>query len=544
MENKMQTTSKTSLNEIKLSKFTEALLLTIKSIKPKTRPDDFSKLTVSQTVSFVALAYERVRNVMEFREEHLVLRAAIERILKRRLSLNPQGKDESENLLRELLWARYFDNGSLGNDDIKKIQALIDRYVLLRQLLVSGRNSDTQKYLAQFLMDLVTSEIEETLKPEGTTKSVSNSFYIYQVLRKKIKLEGLAEEQKDAYFLAAIEKAYRKSDTAYQHYHLFITFYKRLLDYRLEELQAMSTSLPEIFHKIDNIITNPYVDNLSKYVKKQMPPFTILFDILRRKLSQVDAILKDKAKLWSEVDYTCRQKYQQLGSRLRNLAIKAFIYIFITKMLLAIILEYPASLYLYGEVNTIAIIINSIFPPILMAVIVLLFRLPGEENTKNIYTRIIEIVDADKSFETQIAYVPRKLRIKKPILIFGFTVFYSLTFLITFLLIYEGLRLLSFNLISVAIFIFFVSVVTFFSYRIKQIVNEFRLQEKEGVLTPVIDFFFMPVLSLGKFFSTEISRLNFFIFIFDFLIEAPFKLVFEVVEEWISFVRQRKEEIV
>ena len=544
MENKMQTTSKTSLNEIKLSKFTEALLLTIKSIKPKTRPDDFSKLTVSQTVSFVALAYERVRNVMEFREEHLVLRAAIERILKRRLSLNPQGKDESENLLRELLWARYFDNGSLGNDDIKKIQALIDRYVLLRQLLVSGRNSDTQKYLAQFLMDLVTSEIEETLKPEGTTKSVSNSFYIYQVLRKKIKLEGLAEEQKDAYFLAAIEKAYRKSDTAYQHYHLFITFYKRLLDYRLEELQAMSTSLPEIFHKIDNIITNPYVDNLSKYVKKQMPPFTILFDILRRKLSQVDAILKDKAKLWSEVDYTCRQKYQQLGSRLRNLAIKAFIYIFITKMLLAIILEYPASLYLYGEVNTIAIIINSIFPPILMAVIVLLFRLPGEENTKNIYTRIIEIVDADKSFETQIAYVPRKLRIKKPILIFGFTVFYSLTFLITFLLIYEGLRLLSFNLISVAIFIFFVSVVTFFSYRIKQIVNEFRLQEKEGVLTPVIDFFFMPVLSWGKFFSTEISRLNFFIFIFDFLIEAPFKLVFEVVEEWISFVRQRKEEIV
>lgn len=540
----MQTTSKTSQNEIKLSKFTEALFLTIKSIKPKTRPDDFSKLTVSQTVSFVALAYERVRNVMEFREEHLVLRAAIERILKRRLSLNPQGKDESENLLRELLWARYFDNGSLGSEDIKKVQAIIDRYVLLRQLLVSGRNSDTQKYLAQFLMDLVTSEIEETLKPEGTAKSVSYSFYIYQVLRKKIKLEGLAEQQKDAYFLAAIEKAYRKSDTAYQHYHLFVTFYKRLLDYKLEELQAMSTSLPEIFHKIDTIISNPYVDNLSKYVKKQMPPFTILFDILKRKLPQVDAILKDKAKLWSEVDYTCRQKYQQLGSRLRNLAIKAFIYIFITKMLLAIILEYPASLYVYGEVNTIAIIINSIFPPILMAIIVLLFRLPGEENTKNIYARIIEIVDADKSFETQIAYVPRKSRIKKPLLIFGFTVFYSLTFLVTFLLIYEGLRLLSFNLISVAIFIFFVSVVSFFSYRIKQIVNEFRLQEKESVLTPVVDFFFMPILSLGKFFSTEIARLNFFIFIFDFLIEAPFKLVFEVVEEWISFVRQRKEEIV
>ena len=122
--------------------------------------------------------------------------------------------------------------------------------------------------------------------------------------------------------------------------------------------------------------------------------------------------------------------------------------------------------------------------------------------------------------------------------------FYSLTFIITLLIIYELLTLLKFNMISQAIFIFFVSVVTFFSYRIKQIVNEYHLKEKESVLAPIGDFFFMPILSIGKFFSQEIARLNFFIFIFDFLIEAPFKLVFEVVEEWISFVRQRKEEII
>jgi len=74
--------------------------------------------------------------------------------------------------------------------------------------------------------------------------------------------------------------------------------------------------------------------------------------------------------------------------------------------------------------------------------------------------------------------------------------------------------------------------------------NEFRLKERETILTPFTDFFFMPILSIGKFLSTEIAKINFFIFIFDFLIEAPFKLVFEIVEEWISFVRQRKDEIV
>ena len=94
------------------------------------------------------------------------------------------------------------------------------------------------------------------------------------------------------------------------------------------------------------------------------------------------------------------------------------------------------------------------------------------------------------------------------------------------------------------IFLFFVSVVTFFSYRIRQIVRELRLDDKESMLTPLVDFFFMPILSLGKFFSQEIAKLNFFIFVFDFLIEAPFKMIFEIVEEWISFVRKRKEEIV
>ena len=275
-----------------------------------------------------------------------------------------------------------------------------------------------------------------------------------------------------------------------------------------------------------------------------MPPFLILLEILKTKPKEAVNILQNRNKLWSEVEYTCRQKYQQIGQRLKNLAIKAFVYIFLTKMILVLILEYPASLYFYNEVNISAIVINSIVPPLLMAFIVLFFRLPGEENTRNIFQRIIDIINIDKSFETQIAYVPKKPKIRRPVLILGFTIFYSFTFIITLMLIYELLLLLNFNLISQVIFIFFVSVVTFFSYRIKQIVNEYRLQEKESILAPLADFFFMPILSLGKFFSQEIAKLNFFIFIFDFLIEAPFKLVFEVVEEWISFVRQRKEEIV
>lgn len=537
-------TAKNDSNVIVLSRYTQALLDTFKTAKKRIRPDDMSALSVSQTVSFFALVYERVRNAVEYREDHLILRAAIERISKRRFSLNPDGHGEAENLLRELLWARYFDNAVLGSEDTVTVQNLINKYTLLRRQMVVGRDSELKLYIDKFLMDLLTCEVEETLKPESAAIQSNLSFFIYQVLRKKIKIEDLKDDQKDAYFLVAIEKVFGKSDRSYLRYHLFTTFYKTLQSHSEKELQILGIKLPEIFKKIDDMVTNPYVDNLVKFTRKQLPPFLILFALIKSKPDELQTILTNKEKLRNEVDQTCRNKYQQLGARVRTLAVRSFIYILLTKMILALVLEVPISIFIYGEINRNAIIINSIFPPILMIGILGFFKVPGEENTRKIFQRIVDIVDDDKSFETRVAFVPKKSGSKRPLLIFGFTVFYSMTFLVTLTLIYELLNSIGFNLVSQVIFVFFVSVVSFFSYRIRQVTKELRLEEKPSILSPIGDFFFMPMLSLGKFFSSEIAKLNFFIFIFDFIIEAPFKLIFEVVEEWISFVRKRKEEII
>jgi len=527
--------------DITLSKYTQALLASLKMVRSRPRPDDMSRLNVSQTVSLFALVYERIRNAVEYREDHLIRRAAIERILTRRLALNPQGTHEAENVLRELLWARYYVNGTLGGKELIDIQQVIDHYLKLKRKIITGRPSEVQQFLSEYVMDMLTCEIEETLSPEIAHRFSSYVFFIYQVLRRKVKIEGLSDDQKDAYFLAALERSFRKSDVPYQRYHLFTTFYKPLAQYTDDEFEDFTSKAPAVFKKIDETINNRFVDSLTRFTRKQLPPFLVLFSIIKEK---AHTVLTSKNELWKQVDETCREKYHQLNSRVRNLAIRSFIYVFLTKMLFAIILELPVSQWLYGEVNMRSIAINSLFPPILMLLIVSFFKIPGEENTKNIFNRIVDIIDANEEFETSVSYMPKKASERRPILIFGFTIFYSLTFIVTLTLIYGGLLLLEFNMISIVIFIFFVSLVSFFSYRVKQIVNEYRLSEKEGILTPVIDFFFMPVLSLGKFFSGGLAKLNFMIFILDFLIEAPFKLIFEVVEEWITFVRKRKEEII
>ncbi len=530
--------------DVKLSPFTDALIKNYRQIIKKPPLNELSRINVSQTVSFFAIVYEKIRNAVEYREEHLIRRAAIERIMKRRLLLNSQGTGEAENLIRELLWARYFPNGGLGATDVINVQSLIDQYVVLRKQLVVGQVDAKKVYYNQFLFDLLTCEIEESLAPDEAQKNLLFTSYLFQILRKKIKIEGVADNDKDAFFYAAIEKTYAKSDEAYLRYHIFNLTDQLLFGSKNMQSADVVAKLPAAFKHVDRIIANPFIDKLSKYARTQIPTFIILFEILQRNIANIEEILSSKDKLWSQVDEICRQKYQQTSARLRGLAVRSLIYIFLTKMVFALILEYPLSQYFYGEVNWESITINSIFPPILMLIIISFVRIPGEDNTKKIFESVENIIDESQSFDTGLAYVLRKPRVRKPLLIFGFTVFYSLTFLITLTIIYEALTFLRFNLISQIIFIFFVSVVSFFGFRVRQIAKEYRLQMKESFFSPFIDFFFMPILSLGKFFSNEIAKLSFFTIIFDYLLEAPFKFIFEIVEEWIAFVRARKEEII
>lgn len=531
------------MNQISLSKSTKALLAHISRIKPKGKVDESSKITVSQTVSFFALVYERVRNAVEYREAHLMRRAAIERIMRRRLSMNSSGSGEAENLLRELLWARYFDNESLGENDTKHIQNIIDTYLHVRDKLMVGQPAHRRGKLSQFILDLMTCEIEEALVPDESAREGYFRYFTFQVLKNKVQIEGASEEDKNASFYVALERALSKSDIHYLRYHLFILSHEPLSQVPKEKLEHVIPQLTTMFDRIDGMIANPYSDRIRRFIKNQIPPFLILFELIKREGPNASAVLADKETLWNKVEQICREKYSQSQARFRRMAIKAVIYIFLTKMVMAFILEYPVSLVIFHEVNYVALIVNSVFPPLLMVLIVLVTQLPGAKNTRVIYERIIDIVDADHEYESAVAMLNKKRKIRRPILVFGFTVFYSLTFIITFGIVYALLATAHFNLISMAIFIFFVSVVTFFGYRVRQTAKEYQMKEKESFARPFVDFFFMPVLSLGKLLSTSLSRINFMTFIFDVLIEAPFKLIIEVIEEWISFVRNKREEI-
>src|SRR5438045_7488848 len=90
------------------------------------------RITVNPIVSKFASWYEKLRNAMEYREDEVILRATIERILKRRLLLGGNGKTTAEPLVKELLWARYLPDNEINESVVKKVEDRIDLYLSLR----------------------------------------------------------------------------------------------------------------------------------------------------------------------------------------------------------------------------------------------------------------------------------------------------------------------------------------------------------------------------------------------------------------------------
>src|SRR5258706_5619666 len=98
----------------------------------ETHHNEEGKITVNPIVSKFASWYERLRNAMEFREDEVILRATIERILKRRLLLGGDGKTTAEILIKELLWARYLPTNEVSVTVVRQVEESIDLYLALR----------------------------------------------------------------------------------------------------------------------------------------------------------------------------------------------------------------------------------------------------------------------------------------------------------------------------------------------------------------------------------------------------------------------------
>jgi hypothetical protein len=245
--------------------------------------------------------------------------------------------------------------------------------------------------------------------------------------------------------------------------------------------------------------------------------------------------------LETEARKIIENNYKSVRRRLRSSSLRAILYILITKVAIAFLLEYPYDVYIYGSVNRVALAINVLFPPILMFLVTLSARLPGATNTKKIIQELQAVVYGDPG-KNILCEVTVKRR-QGPVYFFFENLFYILLYGFIFGTIIFFLKDHQFNLLSGGIFIFFVTAVSFFGTRIRQMTRDYSVEKRrEGATGFIVTFFSLPLIRTGQWLSVSMRRINFFIFVLDFIVEAPFKLFVELIENWFMFLREKKED--
>lgn len=494
------------------------------------------KITVNPIVSKFASWYERLRNSMEFREDEVVLRATIERILKRRLLLGGNGKTTAEPLVKELLWARYLPENEVSKSVVSAVEESIDLYLALRlKVMEQHRISDT--IINDWIYDLMSSDIQYLLNPKRQKEVMTN--FMFHVLRDDVTITDDTPETKDAQVFMAVRKAYAKDDLAFLRYHLFSQYFGKL---STENLEFTGLHFMTGYNEILKELNYPLKDRIYTYVKRRSAAFIILEDVLHAEVANLKTMLENPIELEEAVFAACNVRYNSISSKVRRAVIRSVIFILLTKFAFAFVVEGSYEKYLYGHIIWSAMALNIGIPPVLMIVVSFFIRTPGDENSKRILSYINQLLYVDNPrLGSQL--IVAKNQAKNKALTITFDVLWLIAFVISFGGIILILTRLHFNIVSQFIFTFFLAIVSFLAYRISLLANVYRVGDRQGLVTLLVDFLFMPVIRVGRQLTETVRQINIFLYLFDFFIEAPFKLLFAFFDQWFYYLRGKGEEL-
>ncbi len=489
-------------------------------------------IKTSNVASSLAIVYEAARNAVEFRSEHLIRQAAIVRILRRRLLLGQSSEKLALLLVKELIWARYLKDDSVALGKTNEIEKIIDKY---KQALKQAENGN----FSEWLLGLAGCEIEESLVFNPYPQLLIN--FAAQSLQGRINIVGEdSQKQKDIQVYIAIERAFAKNSEIFITYHLLKAMFPEWLKISAGDVGRLYGTLIRTKDEIDKAFKYPLAMDIKREITRLSPPFNVIREMVTSDPEFFARTIQDKNAFDKAVRETLDVLYIENRGKLMRASTRSIIYIFLTKMVFGLALELPFDLFV-GKTNYTALTINLLFPPTLMFLFNLGVKIPDGANTERIVDKIDEYVYGDKSPRMiEIGRKQRRISVFEQI----FLVVYTLLFVGVFAFVIWGLNMLHFNPVSQGIFLFFLCVVSFFAFKVRSIARDYVYEEeKQGFFASLIDFLFLPIIRVGQWISVQITYLNVLGFIFDFIIEAPLKAFLEVIEEWVRFVRIKKEEI-
>ena len=525
--------------------------------------DDTAKITVSTVISKAAFFYEKIRNAIDYDEDHLLRKNAIQRILKRQVVIesfvkNVNVMEISKHLLTELIRGGYLSNDKIPETKIADVAKMLDKYIKLRNLCVLKINSEMnikkdvnmvknlineKNVLTNWILSLAACEIEDNLGANKTKQvMVAN---LFDFLSHNLKLPDDLKFQDDLEIQTylSICRTYQKFDDDMLSFVLFKYYNDDWVKQELTDadIARIAGVVRELRLETIRQIEHPLVKQMDRVTRKYALYSTIMAETIEQDPIKIyNEIYSNEKTFLASLKKVCSAKYKKAKHRLWRVALRSIIYIFLTKSVFVFALEIPATQWFNEPLNPVSLAINVVFPAFLLFLIVFLTRTPGDANTEKIISGVKELFFAGNERKSPIMLRDKNRR--GLVINWIFNLIYACTFALSIYFIVWVLTRINFTLVSIIIFLFFLAFVSFFSIiTTKGVKDLIVLERRENLITLLLDLFYMPIILIGKWLSNNVSKVNIFIFVFDFIIEAPFKVFVEVAEDWTRYVKERKD---
>jgi hypothetical protein len=498
---------------------------------------------VDEVASKVASFYEKIRGVIDYRGEHLLRKTAIERKLKRRLLLNKVQSSLEENpaklvaepLIRELIQGGHFPNDTIKESKIEKIENSLNKYIFITQNVSNGEKN--------WLMNIAACEIEEILSPPSKEKALID--YMASLIRERINLSkdiNIGEQEVKNQIYIATQQALFNLDSPLINYNLLNKWFPDWKNLSKEKLEEITKNIHLIKEKIEESFNHPLAEKFYKVCERFDTPFLILDGIIIEDPLKTEEKIENPETLEMLIKKVYERKVKNLKSRLGRAAFYSTVSIFITNILSLLAIEIPFTKYFTGDFNFFAIGVDILGPTLLMLFLVISIEPPRKENLRHVIMETTKIVyKTDKDILYSTIKKPKKRGFATQMVI---SIFYLISFTLSFGAIIYGLYKVDFPLLSYIIFVVFISLIAFTGVKIRGRAKELNVMEEKGTfLGFILDVLSLPLLRMGKWLSVKWQRYNVVAVFFSSLIDMPFQIFIEFIDNFRSFVSEKKEGI-
>src|SRR3990167_3158250 len=417
-------------------------------------------IKVSEVLGSIARLYERIRTTVEYKGEHVLRRNAIERILKRlvwqeeSVRTDVKNRRVAESLLKELIWARYLPNNAVPKSIIDVVERTVDKYIYFLRNLDDLPSGISETKVRNWIWRVASSEIEDIVDPSYRELYVQ-LMYDWFIDTFNWEEPGLDEHDKQIQIYLAIHRAFTKSDDSIMRYHLLLKEEPDWQNAERSEINKFILKFSDIYSEIEGHLN--FTGRLALYrkIQRNAAAFDVFREIASKEKLKLRELINNKAKFEERVRNECDTKYKQMAKRVSTGIIRSIIYIFLTKVVFAMLIEIPYEVFMYGDVRYIPLAINMIIPPSMMWLIGFSIQVPGAKNTESIVTRLSSVLYKERDKVKQI-FSLRKLK-RNTVLSTLFGILYSFIFITVFGGITYVLTILNFSIFGILIFFMFLS---------------------------------------------------------------------------------------